>query len=58
MNNIENNRPCIRFPLTVKEMEIDRVKHHRQSFEENQEQHQIMNFVNLLDHFNNCDTLG
>lgn len=58
MNNIENNRPCVRFALTVKEMEIDRVKHHRQSFEENQKQHQIMNFVNLLNHFNNCDTLG
>lgn len=47
MNYIKYNGPCVGLSFNVQKSEIDSVKHNRQRFEENQEKHQIMNFINL-----------
>ena len=47
MNNIENNGPCVGFAFFIEKAEINGVEHNRKRFEENQGQHQIVNFEDL-----------
>ena len=47
MNNIENNSPCVCFALLVEEAKVNRVEHDGECFEEDQDQHQIVEFEHL-----------
>ena len=47
MNDIEYDCPCVSFAFLVQKSKIDSMKHDREGFEEDQNQHQIMNFEYL-----------
>ena len=47
MNNVEYNRPGVRLALFVEKAKVNGVEHHRECFEEDEDQHQIVNFEDL-----------
>ena len=47
MNKVEYNRPGVRLALLVEKAKVNGVEHHRECFEEDEDQHQIVNFEDL-----------